>query len=58
MANSTNAFVEALVGMVMIQIVAVVVANLTNFSATGLIIAGLLDVILMALLILGISKKF
>lgn len=58
MSNVAKAFVDVLVGMIVIQIVAVVIAGLTNFSTTGTLIAGFIDVILMALLILGVAKKF
>lgn len=58
MANIGKTFMEVLIGMIFIQIVAVVIGGLSNFSALGLIIAGFVDVILMALLIMGVSNKF
>jgi hypothetical protein len=42
---------EVVIGFIFIQIAASVVAGLTNFSAIGLMVAGFIDVILMALLI-------
>jgi len=54
----SKVFGEVLVGFIFIQIVAVVIASLTNFSAIGILVAGFVDVILMALLISYVAKKF
>lgn len=57
MANMAKEFVEFMVGMIVIQVVAVVIAGLQNFSATGLLIAGFIDVIMIAVLVAKLAKK-
>ena len=58
MVDMAKIFSEVFIGFIFIQILAVAIATMTNFSALGILIAGFLDVILMALLISYVAKKF
>jgi len=49
--NLGKEFMNIFVAFIFIQVVAVGVASMTNFSVLGLLIAGFLDVILMAVVI-------
>ena len=50
-SNFAKVVMEVVIGMIFIQIGAVIIAGLTNFSTLGVLIAGFFDVILMALLL-------